>query len=276
VPRDTRPGNGRQPRSLIVTVFGAYARETGGWLSVSAVVRLLGELDVDEAAVRSSVSRLKRRGLLVQERRDGAVGYALSPQARVVLAAGDRRIFNRTRAPLEDGWVLVAFSVPETQRSSRHLLRAELGRLGFGTVAPGVWIGPAHLAHDTREAIEGLGLSGYAEVFAAEHLAFGDVRSRVAGWWDLEALQSQYRSYLEQWSPVLTAARRRKHVAPADAFRDYVGTLTDWRRLPYLDPGLPIEVLPPRWQGVRAEEVFFALRDLLEEAAHRHVTALQG
>jgi len=276
VTSDARPGRGPQPRSLIVTVFGAYARETGGWLSVSAVVRLLGELDVDEAAVRSSVSRLKRRQLLVHERRSGVVGYALSPQARVVLAAGDRRIFNRTRAPLEDGWVLVAFSVPESKRSSRHLLRAELGSLGFGTVAPGVWIGPSRLAGDTREAIERLGLSAYTEVFAADHLAFGDLRSRVAGWWDLDALQTQYRAYVEQWSPVLTSARRRKAVAPPDAFRDYVGTLTEWRRLPYLDPGLPVEVLPPRWQGVRAAEVFFCLRDLLEEPAHRHVRTLQG
>lgn len=276
MPRGTRPGPGRQPRSLIVTVFGAYARESGGWLSVSAVVRMLAELDVDEAAVRSSVSRLKRRGLLEQERRGSAVGYTLSEQARVVLAAGDRRIFTRTRAPLEDGWVLVVFSVPETERSSRHLLRAELGRLGFGTVAPGVWIGPAHLADDTREAIGRLGLMAYTEVFAADHLAFGDVRSRVARWWDLEALQGQYRCYVEQWAPVLTAARRRKAVAPSAAFRDYVGTLTDWRRFPYLDPGLPVEVLPARWQGLRAEEVFFSLRDLLEEPAHQHVRTLQG
>lgn len=276
MPRDTGPGRDRQPRSLIVTVFGAYARETGGWLAVSAVVRMLAELDVDEAAVRSSVSRLKRRGLLEQERRGSAVGYALSEQARVVLAAGDRRIFTRTRAPLEDGWVLVAFSVPETKRSSRHLLRAELGRLGFGTVAPGVWIGPAHLADDTREAIGRLELSAYTEVFAAAHLAFGDVRSRVNLWWDLEALQDQYRSYVEEWAAVLTAVRRRKAIVPADAFRDYVGTLTDWRRFPYLDPGLPLEVLPSRWQGLRAEEVFFCLRDLLEEPAHRHVITLQG
>ena len=275
MPSDPRPGRAT-PRSLIVTLYGAYARETQGWLSVSLVVRLLADLGVDQAAVRSSVSRLKRRGLLVHERRDGAAGYALSEQARDILAAGDRRIFAPQRGRLEDGWVLVAFSVPETERSSRHLLRSQLASLGFGTVAPGTWIAPAHLAGDTRHLVERLGLAAYVELFRAEHLAFGDVRRQVGSWWDLPALERHYGSYVEAWAPVLRGWRRRRAVEPAGAFRDYVATLTDWRRLPYLDPGLPAEVLPPRWQGARAAEVFFALRSRLEDGAHAHVVQTAG
>ena len=47
--------------------------------------------------------------------------------------------------------------------------------------------------------------------------------------------------------------------------------VTDWRRLPYLDPGLPVELLPAGWIGVRAAEDFFALRALLEEPARAYV-----
>lgn len=275
MPTEVGPVRGVQPRSLIVTVYGAYARETGGWLSVRLVVRLLAGLGVDESAVRSSVSRLKRRGLLEQERRDDVVGYALSPSAREILTAGDRRIFRTDRAALADGWVLVVFSVPETERASRHVLRSQLAALGLGTVASGVWIGPARLADDVRHALERLGLTGYADVFHAEHVAFGNARARVAQWWDLPSLERQYGTYVERWSPVLASWRRRRTVEPAAAFCDYVGTLTDWRRLPYLDPGLPSEVLPARWQGSRAADVFFGLRKLLADAAHEHVQAVQ-
>ena len=275
MPTEVGPVRGVQPRSLIVTVYGAYARETGGWLSVRLVVRLLAELGVDEAAVRSSVSRLKRRGLLEQERRDGAVGYALSASAREILAAGDRRIFRTDRSALSDGWVLVVFSVPETERASRHVLRSELAALGLGTVAAGIWVGPARLADDVRHALQRLRLAGYADVFTADHVAFGDLRARVAQWWDLPALERHYGAYVQRWSPALASWRRRRAVDPSAAFCDYVRTLTDWRRLPYLDPGLPAEVLPARWQGSRAAEVFFGLRALLEEPAHDHVQALQ-
>jgi phenylacetic acid degradation operon negative regulatory protein len=275
VPIEGAPGRGAQPRSLIVTLYGAYARETGGWLSVRLVVRLLAELGVEEAAVRSSVSRLKRRGLLEHERRQGSVGYALSASAQEILAAGDRRIFRTDRARLADGWVVVVFSVPEAERASRHVLRSELARLGLGTVASGTWIGPAWLADDVQHALHRSGLDAYADLFAGQHLAFGDLRARVADWWDLPGLQAQYGTYVEHWSAVLTSWRRRRAVDPRLAFADYVSTLTEWRRLPYLDPGLPVEVLPARWQGSRAAEVFFGLRDVLSEPAHEHVETLR-
>ena len=47
--------------------------------------------------------------------------------------------------------------------------------------------------------------------------------------------------------------------------------LTDWRQLPYLDPGLPAELLPAGWIGLRAAEEFFTLRALLEEPARAYV-----
>lgn len=273
MPIDARLARGLRPRSLIVTVYGAYARDSGGWLSVAVLVRLLGDLGVDETAVRSSVSRLKRRGLLLQERRDGAVGYVVSPQLAEILAAGDRRIFAGGRALLEDGWLLVVFSVPESERASRHRLRSGLSALGLGTVAPGVWIGPAHLAADVRAALDRLGLTAYAGLFAGSQVERDQVAGSVARWWDLDDLSTQYRAYVDDWSSVLAAWRRRRSVPPALAFADYVGTLTSWRRLAYLDPGLPADVLPVRWQGTRAAEVFFRLRELLSEPAHEHVLA---
>ncbi len=42
----------------------------------------------------------------------------------------------------------------------------------------------------------------------------------------------------------------------ARAFADDVLLLTAWRRLPYLDPGLPVEFLPQDWQGIAAERLF--------------------
>jgi len=55
------------------------------------------------------------------------------------------------------------------------------------------------------------------------------------------------------------------------AFADYLSALTDWRRLPYLDPGLAPELLPARWPGVRAAETFFELQSRLAVPAHRFV-----
>ena len=52
--------------------------------------------------------------------------------------------------------------------------------------------------------------------------------------------------------------------------------LTDWRQLPYLDPGLPADLLPEGWIGIRAAEEFFALRSMLEEPARAYVTRVMA
>jgi phenylacetic acid degradation operon negative regulatory protein len=264
-----------RPRQLILTVYGLYGRSVGGWLSAAALVRLLADLGTDEAAVRSAISRLKRGGILQARRHEGSAGYQLSDEALAVLREGDTRIFRRQRATLADGWLLAVFSVPESRRDRRHALRSELARLGFGMVAPGVWIVPAHPHDTTAETLRRLGLDSYADLFHADHLAFGDPADKIRRWWDLDRLESRYGDFVATHEPVLLRWQGNDTGGEPDqrrAFADYVRVVTDWRQLPYLDPGLPAGLLPPSWIGLRATEDFFALRSLLEEPARRYAT----
>jgi phenylacetic acid degradation operon negative regulatory protein len=258
-----------QPRALIVTIYGLYARAAGGWLSVASLIRLMAGLGADEPAVRSAISRLKQRGIVEPRREGGAAGYALSGRGREILAEGDRRIFDRPRARLSDGWLLAVFSVPESERGRRHLLRSRLSWLGFGTVSAGLWIAPVHLADETTEALQRYGLAGYVDLFRAHYLAFGEVREQVGRWWDLDRLEQLYQAFLDSCGPTAPAAG-----SDGEAFADYVRALTAWRRLPFLDPGLPPELLPPDWHGLRAAEAFGILRDRLAGPAHAHVLAV--
>ena len=286
-----------QLRHLIVTIYGLYARSDGGWLSIASLIRLLADLGVDEPAVRSAISRLKRRGILLARRQDGSAGYQLSAGALAILREGDARIFRRHRATLADGWLLAVFSVPEAERHRRHVLRSELAGLGFGMVAPGVWIVPAHPQDATAETLRRLGLDSYADLFHADHLAFGDPSAKIRRWWDLDELERRYQAFLQAYEPALRRWELGSGEAVGgwggvgsvggvesvggvggfggfggrEAFADYVRLLTDWRRLPYADPGLPAELLPPDWIGLRAAEAFFTLRSLLEEPARAYV-----
>ena len=268
--------SGAQPRALIVTVYGLYARQSGGWMSVASLVELLARCGVDEPSVRSAIFRLKRRGLLLAARQGGVAGYELSQEARHILNEGDRRIFQRGRATMAEGWVLAVFSVPESHRHHRHQLRSRLTWLGFGTVAAGVWIAPAHVLGEARAVLTRYGLEHYVELFGASYVAFGDPADLVARCWDLDRLDEQYRSFLALQAPVLTAHRRRRRIDAGQAFANYIGALTQWRRLPFLDPGLPEAVLPAGWNGIRAADTFFELRDRLAGPAAEFVTAIRS
>ena len=252
-----------------MTFFGAFLRRLGGWIAVADLVALMGDLGLDEQAVRSSVSRLKRRGVIAPERRAGAAGYRLTPRGEAILEAGDARIFGRDGGADGD-WLLVVFSIPESRRALRHKLWARLQWLGLGTVAAGVWIAPARVEAEVRRVVDELELAGHVELFRGRHLGGA---AAVADWWDLDALAAEYRAYVAAWEPALDTASRR---APAEVFADHVRQLDAWRRIPFHDPGLPANALPDDWPGAHAWEVFRALDRRLSRAALRHVEARVG
>lgn len=283
------PARVSSARALLVTIFGLYARQRGGSLSVSALVRLLSAMNVDGPAARSLISRLKARGILRPVTVGEAAGYGLTEAGRILLDEGDRRIYGRPHARLADGWLLAIFSVPESQRAQRHLLRVRLSTLGFGTVSAGVWIAPAHLAEEARDVLRLHQLDRYVELFTASAMT-DDPQRAVARWWDLDALAELYRAFVVAYQPVLA---RWHHTAgsgsgssgsagdapdPHDraAFCDYVLAVTAWRWLPYRDPGLPADVLPARWPGDTAAELFAELRAVLAEPAARYVEQAVG
>lgn len=262
--------SGIRPRALIVSLYGLYARQHDGWLSVASIVRLMAGFGVDGQAVRSSVSRLKRRGLLIAEKSGTVAGYRLSDAGQGILAEGDTRIFTRRRGALEDGWLLVAFSVPESEREKRHLLRTLLTRLGLGTVGAGLWIAPAHLESEVTTALERAGLRGFTDLFRSHHITSRPAREAVRTWWDLDAMDTVHAAFLDRFEPVRAGWATEPDPPRARAFTDFVDVVTAWRRLPYLDPGLPLEVLPVGWLGLAAEDLFADLRERLAVPAAAH------
>jgi phenylacetic acid degradation operon negative regulatory protein len=233
-----------------MTFFGAFLRRLGGWIAVADLIALMAELDLDEQAVRSAVSRLKRRGVIESERRDGAAGYRLTARGEAILRAGDARIYKRAAG--DDGWLLVVFSVPESQRAIRHRLRSGLAGLGLGLVAPAVWIAPAHLREEVEQLVTDLGVER-VDLFDAQPL--GD----PSRYWDFDALTAEYERYLAEWES-----------RPVEGFADYIRHLDAWRRIPFHDPGLPTPA------GERAWRVFAELDTRLAPAAWDRVAARVG
>ncbi|MDQ2848316.1 MAG: transcriptional regulator [Actinomycetota bacterium] len=255
-------------QQLIVSVFGLY-RELRGGIPIAALIRMLGELGVEPASVRSSVSRLKKRGILVSTTVDGTAGYALSPEFDEVFREGDRRIFSR-HAVASDQWLLATFTVPESQRHLRHRIRIVLGRLGFGSVAAGLWIAPAGVTTAVRSRLAREQLDGYVEFFTAQYTDTGQLKAKVASWWDLDSLEGQYQGFVQRHA----AQRDAPQLAPGPAFNAYVPLVTEWRQLPYLDPGLPAELLPVGWHGRVAEDLFMRLHQRWSAPSRQHAESL--
>jgi phenylacetic acid degradation operon negative regulatory protein len=273
-------------QQLIVTIFGLYGRDVGDALPVSALISMLGTLGYDAPGVRSSVSRLKAKGVLKSVREGGVAKYKISESISDVFREGDRRIFAPEQPAPVDTWVLAVFSVPETMRNRRHQLRSELSGLGFGSVASGVWIAPARKLEQAKERLTVSGLIQFVDMFRSDYIFDGPMRPKISEWWDLKELDEQFIEFLQvyegaeqQWSELVgddpeAALAGSTEELRRDAFRYYIPMLTMWRRFPYRDPNLPADYLPPEWHGPAVRRTFEFVHRLVAPLAEAHAHEL--
>ncbi|MBC2639170.1 MULTISPECIES: PaaX family transcriptional regulator C-terminal domain-containing protein [unclassified Rhodococcus (in: high G+C Gram-positive bacteria)] len=253
---DSRPGSAT---SLIRTVLGAYVRDLGGWVAIADFVELMQVVGIPPESTRIAVTRLKKKGVLRPLTRDGRSGYEVTEQAEAMFTRGDPRIFGFRQMADTDPWRLISFTIPESQRAARHQLRRRLGWIGCGTVSPGLWIAPEHLAGEVGDIVDALGLSGYVTTFVSTSVFVPDSTADAAArWWDLGGIAARHRDFLDHHRVALAAA---EEVSPRDAFVRFVPLLDEWRIIPYVDPGLPAGMLPANWPGADSVRLFASARD---------------
>lgn len=270
--------------SLLRSFIGVHLRRIGSWIAVGDLVELIGEGGVTSNSTRSALSRLKGKGLLIPEVRDGRAGHLLDAQAVAMLERGDRRIYGYRQMSPADDWMLIVFSVPESERHLRHQLRTALTWMGCGMVANGSWIGPGHLLPETRQVLAERGLLRYVTtVLTRRPQPPVPLDRAVARWWDLPALSARYSEFIEVAAPMQRrwAGTDVHDVTAAPdlhprAFVDHLTLVDNWRSIPYLDPGLPYELLPADWAGRIGVDLFADLHGRLHDAAARHVAAVVG
>lgn len=265
-----------QHQELLVTLFGSYSGPEGA-LKVSSLIALMSGLGIREGAVRSTVSRLKNREVLQRVGEGRPVSYRLSDSILDSFHADDQRIFAPERSRPGDPWALVVFSVPESERKFRYQLRTELLNHGFGLVAAGVAIAPVRLLDQVLTRLRKQGLDQYIKCFQVHYGDAERLAERVATWWDLAALDAQYSDFiatysreLRRWKDLAAGGEPFGEARRAEAFALYIPLLTRWRRFPYRDPNIPLELLPSGWKAPQAKVLFMELHSILHQPAAEH------
>ncbi len=249
-------------RGMLFTLLGEFVLPDQGGAWTSAVLAVFERLGVAEKATRQALMRTANAGWLTPEKSGRRTRWLLTPAATALLTDGARRIYSFGPARAWDGqWVIVQVRIPETDRRARHVVRTRLAWAGFGSLGPGLWLSP----HAAREAeavrvLREAGVASGAHVFAARRTGLADTRDMVAAAWDLAGIEAAYERFVAEF---------RGPGVPGDVLLRQLELVHAWRRFPALDPALPRELLPPRWTGAVAAELFGDRRQRWLEDARR-------
>lgn len=254
-----------RPETLVLTLFGDHVLDRGTAVSTSGVITVLGRLGVSELATRATVSRMGRRGLLRTLRRGRRAFLALTEHGTAVLRDGQRKLDGDVVDRHWDGrWTLLTFSVPETRRADRHVLRTRLGWFGFGPLRSGLWVSTS--ATDISPALAELDLRQHAEVFRADPFLWTDPARIAREAWDLPEIAAGYDQFLTRWTD--------RDLGGLDELSWRVRLGAEWLLLIRRDPVLSLDLLPADWPGVRAADLFRALRQRWAGPAEELATTL--
>jgi phenylacetic acid degradation operon negative regulatory protein len=239
-------------RSLLMTLLGEFVLPRDRPVWTSTLVDVLGQFEIEEKSARQALARTASEGWLTSERIGRRVRWSLTEPGRRLLGEGADRIyhFGTDRHDWDGRWLLVLASVPEATRDLRHRLKTQLSWIGLGSPATGVWVSPDPSREPQARAIlRELGIDAEAMSFVAEYGTIGDEDDLVARSWQLAELEERYERFIDEFS----GPRPTTGVA---ALQAQTRLVHEWRRFPFLDPQLPVRLLPATWSGVTAAELF--------------------
>jgi phenylacetic acid degradation operon negative regulatory protein len=258
----------------MLTLYGDYVLHRGGEIGIGSLVRLLGNFGLSEQAIRSAVSRMCRSGLLKAKHTKRKSYYSLTDEGHSLLTQGAQRIFRRKESRWDGNWNIVTYSIPESMRQARDRLRLELGWMGYGPLGEATWISPYDLTTEVKNLLKRLNIEKYVHIFTAQHQGNTDPREIVSHCWDLGEIHQKYVDFLNEHRPKLEEHRKRletgETIEPSECFVARFKLIHEYRKLPFFDPDLPLELLPKNWLRPQAAALFDEYHGLLTEKANAY------
>lgn len=237
-------------RSLLLTVLGQFALPTRRSVRTSVLIRLLGDLGVSEKATRQAIMRVNASGLIEKSRIGRESCWSLGEAGTWLLrenAQRMQRLATRDR-PWDSRWLIIIGVPKPTGRTVG--LRPILGWSGSGISRGGAWVTPwVDREDEVIRMLDEVNLLGDGWSFVATVGQIGDGRSLARAAWNLDGIACQYHLFLDRLG-------RMRPETDRQALAAFLRLMLEWGGIASLDPALPCELLPPRWSGLRALDLF--------------------
>ena len=146
--------------------------------------------------------------------------------------------------------------------------------MGFGPLTTATWISPHDLTDEVSELADKLKIQPYIQIFQTRIKNSNDPAEIVARCWDLQKIHKRYSTFIKEYRKKMVDHQTRidegEIIESSEYFVQRFKLIDDYRRLPYLDPDLPEELLPKNWLRSEAMDLFDQYHGMLTEKANQY------
>jgi phenylacetic acid degradation operon negative regulatory protein len=220
--------------SLVITILGDVAHPRGGNMSMADLLTLTDQLDIDQGAIRTALSRLSKEEWVIATKSGRTSSYAFSAGGRAAFEPASARVYAAQYAPAGDNWMLAV--LPPQRAKDRQAMQKLLGAANALQTQSGVAMWPLPLA-PKRGFLEQLGCICF----------IGDL-DIVPAWAKAEFAPQEAEVLAQRFIKKFRALSEFDgKLAPLDAMVARILILHDWRRMLLRYPVVPTALQPEDW-----------------------------
>ena len=264
--------------SIYADYLGIFWRSHDREIGIGSIIKLLSNFSISEPSVRITVSRMCKEGLLKSRRKGLKSYYSLTDYGLRIISKSANRLFNAKRVEWDGSWSIVIYSIPEKKRPARDKLRAMLKFYGYVPLSDSAWISPTDSFSEIEDFVNELNINDFVQIYDAKHRGFTDPKKLIECSWDLKKINAQYKKFLKKYQPMLDDHKKRIQNGnlpePNKCFVNISNMVRKYRELPFMDPGLPVEIIGKEWLRSRADAVFLEYHMLLFQTAKEYVMSV--
>ena len=267
--------------SLLLFIYNNYTAKTAkDHIKLTSLLEIMKVFGKSETAIRMSLSRAVKTGLLTNSKHDNEVYYALTPEGRNSIVHWNEGVMYfwkryQLRSSEWDGkWYFINVEFTEDTKDSKAEFLDKLQQLGFAQVNTNTWATPYHQYEGVWKLIEKYGFAdGIVEVHG-EMKIHKDMDKFLDDIYGIKKLKAAYQNFADSHNSKL---QEIKQLYREDAFVENGSALPILHELGWNffkiasgDAVLPKHILP-EWEGDRAALVMKELREMLLEAANKYL-----
>jgi phenylacetic acid degradation operon negative regulatory protein len=254
-----------------ITLFAIFLFDspTRQMLQTRLIVAALQDSNILESAIRMTLNRMIKRGLLLRQRNGRISSFSLSKEGQGLLARGRNRIFSD--APFgkqKDQWTLLNFS-PSVPKNLRYQFEVRLQWGGFAALDNRLWIAPGSI--DVMMLIGDLLPAKLLEslnIFQAKPTSVNKRQQLMTKTWDIARIRASHQNFIHTWEQ---ASPNNRPVLSA-----FIHLVNDWTHLLRIDPGLPGTEIDPDWPAIHSEAIFKRLYQPWRQVAEEEFRAIEA
>ena len=249
-------------------------------LRLSSLLEILGVFGKSETAIRMSLSRAVKSGLLINNKIENEIVYSLTPQGKnsiILWNEGVTYFWKRYRLRNSDWnnmWYFVNIEFTDYNKENKAVFFDKLQQQGFSPLNTNTWVTPYHQNDDLWGLIEKYDLkNGVTEIYG-EMRIHKDMEKFLDETFAIKKLQVSYQKFIDDFSKKLSEVKLQSNSG------DFV---EKGLALPILhelgwnffgiaseDAVLPKQVLPA-WEGDKAALIMKEMREILLDASYKYL-----